>query len=1064
MLETARAKLLFQDYENGKDGMLRIRPCTVVLLGDKTNKSAEQWQREAIIVQAPEGADLKFDSPLNIASGKFGNLVAGQLRGKFVIRSDQKDPDQADDLFVSSRDAQLVENRIVSPHPIQFRLGSSYGSGRELRIELIPGGSGQGGLAFNGISRIEMKREVAMHIEFAAKPPAAGEKSTQPARGGALDNMLGNKPGAPQPPLRITSRGPFEFDLVEYVAKFREHVDVLRLHPQGQSDSLKGELLSLFFAPVGAVIPGKFPKLDPSRIEVRGLPVIMESPSQQMRAQGEHLIYDFGTDRIHLEGKQPVSVERAGSRIEAPKLIYEPPADPTKTQFGRFSAIGPGKLHAVMPQRPDQVYRARWTKQALFGPDQDNHIVSLLGDASFSEPQTGSLQGEEIYVWLHEEPKGAKNPLLPERMLAQGRVHLDSPQLVCNVEMLQVWFVAGAMKVDPRIEELPSPDRVSARLPMQPAIYTAAYRQQQFANEVAPTYTTPSYPTLTSPTPTNSTPSYSTPTNSSVVPAAAYTLPPPENEISGPVAPPQYPTLSAPRPGRAPQNSPQPQSTGGLRSNSKYFVQGKLLQVELKLVPGLEGRIDAQPSQLRVQEKVRVTESFLGATDEAPLVLTGDQLDYAQMSQLEGILKVAGAPAHIEGRGMTLEGPVIRLNRATSELDVDGAGTLTLPADRDLEGHALAQPRPLLVDWQRTLHFDGRIAHLEDQVEAEFDGQSVRSQKMEVAFAEPVNFANPPRDGRRPEVADISCLGHVVIERSTLESGQIVAIERTECRSLRVNRPTGVIAAEGPGFMRTTRKGAMSVTNSTAAIPVSSRNAPEGLTYVRVDFPTRADGNINTREMTFGNSVETIFGPVTSWEGIVTVEDLDRLGPDQRPLVQQCGYLRSQQLSVAQLKLPNGANSLELDASGNATFEGFNFQNESFVAKGDHIKYAQEKELVILQGDGRNDAQLIRWNRGGVDGERATSRKIDFWLGNQTRPPRVYVDGARHIDLTMPPRANNPPPAASPFAAAAMSPSGTAPFAAPGTNPGPPTNSADTGPFGQMGVPGSGYSGLNSSP
>lgn len=973
LFEVGQGILLCKEYDNGRDGTLKFKPCTVVLLGDKTNKSIEQWRREAVILQAEE-AHLKFDGPLSLAAASRGNLEGGHLLGRFTVRSDQREPGPSDDLFIMSQDAELADNRIVTRHPIQFRLGKSYGSGRDVRIDLVPDNNG----AFSGISRLQINHDVVMHIDVASMQ-RPGDGQAQGEGASARHDTLGGSMGADgksQPPLQIKSQGPFEFDLVQYVARFRDQVDVLRLHPQGQSDSLKGDLLSLYFTPVGvANDTGKFAKLEPDRIEVRGVPVVMDSPMRQLRAQGEHLIYQFGIERITLEGKRPVVVEREGSRIEAPKLIYEVPPKSARTRFGRFSATGPGKLRAFSPNRPDMVYQARWTRQALFGPDQEHHIVSLLGDAMFEEPQSGSIAGEEIYVWLMEQPEGARTPLLPERMLAQGRVVLDSPQLACNVEMLQAWFITDALRIDPRIEELPPPNRVSVRASSGElrSVQLVSHPQASSGQFVAP----------------------------------ATHAAPPEVGNQPSAAPPGVRSLPPVNP---PRETPK----------SKYSVRGKLLQAELKLVPGRGDQIEAKPSQLRVRENVRVTETLLTATGEAPLVLMGDQVDYKQTSDIDGLLHVTGDPAHVEGRGATLEGAVIRLNRGTSELDVEGSGTMALPANQDLQGNAIAEAKPLRISWLKNLHFDGRTAHFEDRVLAEFDGQTLRAQSMDVAFAHPINFASPSQ--QPAEVLELICNGRVTIEGSTLDpSGQLASIDRMESGELRVHRPSGAVLAHGPGSMVSVRRGAMTLTGAESMqAPRAANHAETSLTYVRVDFTTRGEGNLNARTMTFGNSVKTIFGPVATWDQKITLDDLDRLGPDRRPLVQQSGYMQSEQLTVSQMRTADGATSLEIDASGNASFEGFNFQNESFIARGNHIKYAQEKELVILEGDGRNDAELVRSVRVGVPGQRATSRKIDFWLGNNSRPPRVLVDGARHMDLAIPANtAPRPRSGIAPFVGAA---------------------------------------------
>lgn len=1035
-LAVGRAKLVCNEYTNARDGTLTLTPCTVIVLPQRQGKSEEQWQREAIVVQAQK-AELKFDPPLVFGTNtKKSRLVWGRLPGKFTIRSDQKAPGPDDDLFVASQDAELKDNRITSLFPIEFRLGSSYGSGRELTIDLIPGDAAdEGGFNFNGISTIELKRDVQMQIDVASmaknpnrdKPPGEGDAQAQPRR----PVMFGSS-GQPQPPLRITSRGPFVFNLVQYVATFQDQVDVLRLRPQGQSDQLQGELLSLYFTPEADGVSKRFPKLEASRIEIRGLPVVMRSTLDDMDARGEFLMYDIQTGRISLEGTQPVSVRRGQNRIDAPKLIYEPSA---RSRFGRFSAIGAGKLDAAAPDNSRQHYRARWKDKAVFGPDQDLHLVALIGEGWFEDPTTGSLEGDEIYVWLDEQPEQkptlpqdagrAQGPaLLPNRMLAQGRVRLESADLSCNVTQLQVWFAADALRRgNSRIEELPPPDG-SVRDQTTDAdvrkLRLVAFRQ-----------------------PPQPAPGQSRRLGHSPVGQAA--------------APSHETPLSA---------APARQTR---RTRSRYNVQGNRLQVQLKLVPTAKNQFRPELMQLRALENVRIVESCQDPPDALPLVLTGDQVDYAQTHDADGALDVMGQPAHVEGRGMSLDGPLIHLDRGTSQLDVNGAGRMILPGTRDLDGRELAQPRPVFVNWRGDLHFDGRVAHFRDEVVAQFDGQTLQTQTMEVGFAAPINFADLSGQ-QQPEVAEIACLGGVTLDRPTLDSGRLVSLERMKAVNLRVNRRDGGVTAEGPGTMVSLRPGSLQLPAAPGQNQHVSPGSATQLIYLRVEFLTLATGNLNYQTMQFGNRVKAVFGPVSTWDSAIREDDFDRIGPDGRFLVQQCGCLESQQLQVARIKDATGKECLTLDASGNARLEGINFQEQSFQAFGNHIKYEQGKDLVILEGDGRVNAELYQQERHGAKPRHTASRKIDFWLARADRPPRVYVDGAHHVDLTMPPRPAQPlaPGQLAPAGPVSSTPNGSPSLLGLGA---PPSRSGPTAMGGQPplgydyggspGLPGTSYSGMD---
>ena len=140
VIESPRGKLLLHEYETLADGRLKIKPCTLIFLSEGRGRTAEaDRNRKAVILQAPEGAILKFDTPVDLKQMKIGKLVGGVMMGPITIRSDQRLPGPQDDLLINTtRRRELIGDRIVTPHPVDFRLGPNRGNGRELEIRLAP--------------------------------------------------------------------------------------------------------------------------------------------------------------------------------------------------------------------------------------------------------------------------------------------------------------------------------------------------------------------------------------------------------------------------------------------------------------------------------------------------------------------------------------------------------------------------------------------------------------------------------------------------------------------------------------------------------------------------------------------------------------------------------------------------------------------------------------------------------------------------------------------------------------------------------------------------------------
>ena len=83
--------------------------------------------------------------------------------------------------------------------------------------------------------------------------------------------------------------------------------------------------------------------------------------------------------------------------------------------------------------------------------------------------------------------------------------------------------------------------------------------------------------------------------------------------------------------------------------------------------------------------------------------------------------------------------------------------------------------------------------------------------------------------------------------------------------------------------------------------------------------------------------------------------------------------------------------SVELEATGNVTIEG-----HDFTAWASRTTYAEAKDLLVLEGTGRNDAVLTRNNPRGGSMARSAARKILYWPGTE----RLEVDDGRFLDLT----------------------------------------------------------------
>lgn len=471
VLETAQGKLLWKEHTRLEDPhFVRMTPCSLVFMPQGDYASEEERCRQAIVLRSPRGAILQFDAPFDLKRGDVGKLVGAELIGDVVIRSDQRLPGPEDDLRIETRDVKLAENRVSTPHEIKFRHGVNQGEGKDLYIELATPAEKAArpeSSQFGSMKRLELARDVRMRLQpgnanmfpSGAAPPGAGAEKPAPPE---------SKDAQPQPPVEVTCTGPFHFDLIRYVATFHDHVAVVRLNPDAPSDKLTCELLNLFFEAAPATAEPQAeganqaekssPKLRPTRMTARGNPVVLLSPSNGVEARGQRLEYDIKNQRGKLFDKQEAFLRQESrngqppQEIHAQELEFESnPADPQGPPR-MMQARGKGWLRGNPPPgqtagKAVEQLHARWTQSLSFMPDEDERWLAVRGKAHVELPGSGSLDAEEIHLWLNEVPAPAAAPgqpprkkLVPARMLAKGNAWIDSAQLQGSVGEIRLWF------------------------------------------------------------------------------------------------------------------------------------------------------------------------------------------------------------------------------------------------------------------------------------------------------------------------------------------------------------------------------------------------------------------------------------------------------------------------------------------------------------------------------------------------------------------------------------------------------------------------------------------------
>ena len=926
ILASDQVKLIFQDYRNLGNGQVEIYPCAVIYTPDGPPETLAERTRSSLILEAPDGAMLDFDEPFDLSHVKIGRLKAGRLAGQVTIRSHGKEPGPEDDLSVITRDVELTDTCVQTPHKVTFRMGPNYGRGEHLIVKLLAGeeGSeaGRHGPNVVGMESFEIRRLDQLHLEFDDSQVESGDRQPGPGK----KTKAGSKVA-----IEVACRGPFRFDPIRQSITFEDRVSVHRLQPDGPSDQLNCELLSIHLArprsaadDLSTQKPGSSSSrrpamldLRPSRIEAEGSPVVIFAPSEEVQGQGDRLDYNLQSGDIVLDGPHEVFLQQGKSEIHAQSLKYKPGE---KGSIGQIEAAGPGWLRGQMDGKIADQLSARWGKQLLVQPVDRQQVVSLTGQTQLSYGGFGRLTAEKIEFWLNEsEPnatdKDGKPSLKPDRMRAQQQVNFDSPQLSARVRQLEIWFEQDAS--------------------YQPGGEQVAYGGGSVGGQLV-------------------------------------SMPGQQGDSLQPIRRPAGGQALIGNVGHSTDTAPK----------QHFEISGDLLRSRV-LMRGVKTDL----TELMIEGDVRLKETRTAKPDERPLAINGERIHVVDADKPHAAVTVLGSPAHFEGRGMALNGSNINLNRGTNRLWVDGPGWIDLPLDRDFEGRTLPKPDTLSVHWQERMAFDGKTAGFEGTIVASSRNQNIETDSLEVSLKRAIRFDKPPQGGSEAvEVEEIRCHGEVYLEsRSFDEKGQS-SLDRLEVANLTINRGSGAIRADGPGWMTTVRRGSGGMmvlpgaNGAAAGPPAEKKNDDENkLSHLNVSFEGPIEGNLHAREVSFNDQVKTVYSPVDSWQAAQRIDESHT--PDPRSVQMTCN-----QLTVAQMPTPDRERwVVELAALGAVAVEGQTADGQRFFARAARMTYTEMKDLLIMEGDGRTDAELYYQQYLGSPFSKAAANRILIYALEQAR-------------------------------------------------------------------------------
>ena len=975
IVKTEQCTLLIEDYKMLPDGDLQLTKCAMIFRAAAPKTPTADGTPPApgrpIVLEAPDGAKLTFDKPLDPMRAEFGRLEKGTLAGEIRIFSPPSMPGARDALECSTRAVWLDRQSIRTSNKVEFTYGESSGSGRILEIALR---GDQAEPAKKSRSRIGGLHTITLeHLDF-LRIASEGR--------GILNNATpSDSPAAESQnaPLEVTCQGRFTFDMVKQLARFEKQVEVRRLLPNGPPDQLLCEELLLAFAPRKAATDAAASASDPlagrlSRIIASGAPAVLKAPSSGALATAAYMEYSLADRYVTLKSDRQkevpqVSLQQFEQHFVAPELHYQMPEH---GRLGRLRATGPGELRmADVSGGERQVITARWEKELQVQPQERNHVISLLDRASVTLDPLGRFDGNELHLWIQEvavpsaEPSAtvpnsgnssAKTTIIPDRLLAVGDVRVVSPQLDVDAGRLEAWFIN--LPAEPKPIEPLAPPRL-IREPVQPAAFTSDSTPQATIRNVV-----------------------------------------------------RQPTL-------------QKFHVGGAKIQLQAVVRGRAFELESLNIDG-QAAIDEtrtpEPGQDPIRLRGDLFELRQGTTPAAtahvrglPAEVSGRGLSLAgsQIQLLRGknqLLIDGPGEATFPAPVRESENPAGPSAGATGGLSTGATGGL-MPlfnsagaAPPSGQRRPPAPPQRMKIIWEQGLVFDGLTARFVGNVQMRSNTQTALAPVLEATLSERLDFqatGGQPRAELANVLLDGQTIGIYVENLGYDEWGHQVSREQLKARTLAVDCLAGRMHVAGPGWFSTVRRGNAAMpgapSGGTSSFqPVSSNNPTmnqESLNSIHVAFEREIVGDLNRREIEFRQQVLTTYSPASDFSDVIAADPIGKLGP-------RMVLMQSDKLTITEFIIPP-VRWFELRATGHTKVRGEKIEVDAPI-----VGYSSDKEVLTIHGDGRADAKAWFHKTSGDDPVRYEGQLLKYNL----RTGGLQTDVVKNFHFPLSPNIKLPAP------------------------------------------------------
>jgi len=993
-LQTRDGALLFENWQQIGDDQWKLWPLSVVLgtTGDTP-----------LIIDAPEGAEIKFAESLDMMSGGAPPIERGRMIGQVRIRSVGKafplgadgtsqSPVPEGHLEIVSSDFGIDFRKIWTTQPITVKIGDIKLAGRDLTLHLAPMGRIQAG--GEGPMSILNRMELIYLDELTVPLPKGGLWRSGDAAKLAADpesRIAGAPPlrrlpvpGEPAPPpavakLRCAGRVVFQFSSNELT--LRDRVMLEHRTPEA-IDLFECETLKMQFADLlnptaklslddplarfiadsasitGNAQPGKPPiaqqQIDDYLLSVvaEGRPARMRLPSFAAEVAAERIQLDARVGLLRMSGRAGARISYAGHTWRFKEFTYQlNPTDPKK--IGAFDASGSGLVEFAVPSELP-IRRLRWSDGIkLEQPGDDGQFtIRVDGDVSALMTDDGEFSTDSAMVVMKTGDSALAGDdwlrsTKPVRFQATGNVVIESPMVNVATKLLRLYF---------DFDEATQSRSTAIQAGSSGAETTiAAHPLRQWVRQ---------------------------PTGDAAIA---------RNDSGGS-------TRAIVAGAATPIRGPRP------------LLRGDTINAKLRLTG-----TDLTASDLTVVGDVILEHTLETTSGPMPAVMTGQRLQLRDTAGNE-ILQIGSgvdSPARLTlGDGFFI-GPLIQVRLADNLVWIKDAGEFQIPsqmlpqvaaaspefepidddpaaANRQLRSQPTTAPQTMKwiaaprCRWRGQMLFDGSRVALSDGVDirgAVMVGQEqdvwdfdVIGDQLEVVLASEVKMRDP--DSMRAATVE-----HVRLIASQ-SFPLVITVNQLTSRGVRKGRhiltlpeltmrpETSMVSGMGPGWYRAWIQndgGSL----SSAVTSGGFRPSEPTLTGLHLVFKELLEANINTQSLDFLGGVRIAGRAVKAWDDVIDAEAIQGLRLGESTL--DCDRLR---LAIDQTdkRMLNGP-PWEMEAIGSVVYHTRNDRG-LFNGTADRASYTAAKDTFLIAGEPGRSATMNQTLPTGAAGTSAAVKRL----------------------------------------------------------------------------------------